>query len=394
MFISRIQMQNWKNFKEADLSLQRRLFIVGANASGKSNLLDAIRFIRDVAIKGLQQAVQDRGGVSKIRCLAAREKPSIKLEFFVTDFSGPGDVEGGAAQDEWRYLLEFKHTGGGIQKSEARIVREAVYHNGLNVLERGPELAGEDEETLKFTFLQQPNANRNFKPLFRFFSDVQYLHVVPQLMRDSDSYFLAQGREDFFGRNFLDRISRANKATRNSYLKRIQDSLALAVPQFTGLEFIKDDKGVPHLQARFKHWRASDAIQNESQLSDGTLRLIGFIWALLDGGETLLLEEPELYLHAAVVRQIPGIIYRNQHRRDRVRQVIVTTHSYELLSDPGIAAEEIVVLFPGKEGTEARIASDVSDAQTLLQAGMSPAEAVLPMVAPPEIEKLAQLSAE
>ena len=78
MIVTRMRVKNWRNFKEFDVRLQERQFIVGPNASGKSNLLDVFRFLRDIAKSdggGLQKAVNDRGGVSKLRCLAARKDP-------------------------------------------------------------------------------------------------------------------------------------------------------------------------------------------------------------------------------------------------------------------------------------------------------------------------------
>src|SRR5205807_10584326 len=82
MRITHLRLENWKNFKEVDLPLQRRAFVVGPNASGKSNLLDAIRFLRDLshAEGGYQRAVRPRGGVSRIRCLHARAQPNVALQ--------------------------------------------------------------------------------------------------------------------------------------------------------------------------------------------------------------------------------------------------------------------------------------------------------------------------
>jgi predicted ATPase len=62
MYVSRIELQNWKNFKSTGANLARRTFLIGPNASGKSNLLDAFRFLHDLAEDGLAQAVDDRGG--------------------------------------------------------------------------------------------------------------------------------------------------------------------------------------------------------------------------------------------------------------------------------------------------------------------------------------------
>ena len=71
MIISRLIAKNWRNFQHVDIQLNERQFIVGPNASGKSNLLDIFRFLRDIVKVeggGFQKAVKDRGGVSKIRC--------------------------------------------------------------------------------------------------------------------------------------------------------------------------------------------------------------------------------------------------------------------------------------------------------------------------------------
>ncbi len=128
--------------------------------------------------------------------------------------------------------------------------------------------------------------------------------------------------------------------------------------------------------------------QQESQFSDGTLRLIGFMWALLGGQETLLLEEPELYLHSAIVKQLAEFIYALQRRKTRVRQVLISTHSYDILSNEGIGGDETLVLIPTKEGTAIYKAMDLNDVQNYLQAGFSIAEAVIPKVAPANIQQI------
>ena len=61
MIITRLKLTNWRNFTDVDVPLLDRAFIIGPNASGKSNLLDAIRFLRDVGKReggGLQAAVR------------------------------------------------------------------------------------------------------------------------------------------------------------------------------------------------------------------------------------------------------------------------------------------------------------------------------------------------
>ena len=78
-------LENWRNFVDADVNLQRRAFLVGPNASGKSNFLDVFRFLYDIAAVGggFQEAVRRRGGVSGLRALAARLYSDLGLRVTV-----------------------------------------------------------------------------------------------------------------------------------------------------------------------------------------------------------------------------------------------------------------------------------------------------------------------
>lgn len=83
MYIRKLSIENWKNFPRGEVLINRRLFLIGPNASGKSKFLDIFRFLRDLCLSkggGLRQAVEERGGVSAIRCLAARRYPDILVE--------------------------------------------------------------------------------------------------------------------------------------------------------------------------------------------------------------------------------------------------------------------------------------------------------------------------
>ena len=78
---SRLRLRNWKNFPDPDVVLQDRMFLVGPNASGKSNFLNVFRFLRDLASSGggLQEAVRLRNSMTTIRCLAVRRKTEIEI---------------------------------------------------------------------------------------------------------------------------------------------------------------------------------------------------------------------------------------------------------------------------------------------------------------------------
>lgn len=128
------------------------------------------------------------------------------------------------------------------------------------------------------------------------------------------------------------------------------------------------------------------AWQRENHFSDGTLRLIGLLWSLLDGDSLLLLEEPELSLHQAVVEQTPLMIDRVLRQAKHRRQVIISTHSDAILSNPGIDGREIVVLESIAEGSRIRMIDQ--EERISLQAGFSVAEAVLPKTRAQDVTQL------
>jgi hypothetical protein len=127
--------------------------------------------------------------------------------------------------------------------------------------------------------------------------------------------------------------------------------------------------------------------QSEVDFSDGTLRLMGILWAALDGVGPLLLEEPELSLHPEVVRFIPQMLARIQRRFGR--QVLISTHSPDLLRDEGIGLDEVLLLEPRGEGTSVRLAKEFSEVTALLEGGVTLAEAVIPRTRPERVERLA-----
>ena len=123
-FVS-LYLENWRNFLKVDIQLQRRVFLIGPNASGKSNLLDVFRFLHDIAASGaggIQQAVKKRGGVSAIRCLAARQNPDVVIR---VEVAGERETETGS------YELRFSQDN--LRRPFVR--SERVIKNGLEIFQ-------------------------------------------------------------------------------------------------------------------------------------------------------------------------------------------------------------------------------------------------------------------
>ncbi len=382
MLVQRLILKNWRNFQQADIRLRDVTYLVGANATGKSNLLDVFRFLRDIGKStggGLQTAVAARGGLSKLRCLHARRDPEVRIEVHLAE----------SADDEeplWRYTIGFKSEGKGAQRT--LITEETVWKRGeqQSLLQRPGVDDQADTARLTQTHLEQIQTNAGFRDIADFFSGVLYLHVVPQLLKHADQLRGQTLEHDPFGQGLLEHVARTPEKTRVSRLKRIEEALKLAIPRFSELKFVRDQAtGQPHLEVRYEHFRPKAGWQREEQWSDGTLRLFGLLWSLLEGNDMLLLEEPELSLNDAIVEQIPRMLQRLQRDKKRRRQIILTTHSSALLGEQ-IDGRSILRLEAGDEGT--RIFPPTESDIIALQSGLSPAEVILPKTRPGHADQL------
>ena len=376
MHISRLKLKNWRNFKSGEIqNLPESVYVLGPNASGKSNFLDAIRFLRDVSKHrggGLQDAIERRGGVGKIRCLHARNDTEILIEAEIVD---ENDLL------VWKYELGFNIPAKGNR--DPRVTKEKVTSFGPDgkpnvLIDRPGKSELTDELLLRETHIEQISTNVKFRALADFFSGATYVHLVPQLLKFGDQIGGRVMDDDPFGQEFMLRIARTTQRTRDARLKRIETALRTIVPQLEDLKFLKDEiTGHPHLEIKFKHHRPRGAKQREDQFSDGTLRLMSILWLLQERGNApLLLEEPELSLNEEIVAQLPRIMSSVKSKSRSGRQFIITTHSQALLSNSGIDPRGIVILTPSDDGSSMRSVSQ--DEKAALSAGLSAAEAVLP----------------
>ena len=376
----RIRLENWMNFVHAEVAIQDRIFLVGPNASGKSNFLDAFRFLKDLASPGggLQEAIRKRGGMDTLRSLAAPWTPTVTIRVELEETDEETDQE-----RRWEYELAFK------QGSRGRplIEMECVRRNGECLLERPNQDDRDDSARLMQTWIEQVNANREFRELTECFGSIRYLHIVPQIVREPGR---SSGRVgDPFGGDFLDRMERTSAQTRAARLRRIGEALRIAVPQLREIETTRDADGHPHLRGRYRHWSPQGAWQTEERFSDGTLRLIGLLWAAMDEGGLLLLEEPELSLHEEIVRVLPQVLIRIQH--ETRRQIFLSTHSSDLLGDEGIGLDEVLLLVPGDGGTDITSANSHQDIRDLLEGGIPLGDVVIPWTQPEGTYRLALL---
>ena len=379
MRITHVTAHNWRNFKRLEFPIENRLFVVGPNASGKSNLLDLFRSLGDVAGTGggLSAAIERRGGISKVRSLFARNNQGGRLIL---------DLRLGDGEDTWRYRLAIRGEKGG--RNRPIVDEERVEKNGVVILDR-PDAEDEvDRERLTQTHLEQIAANQQFRSLSDYFAKVQYFHLVPQIIRNPGRAGTAPS--DPYGADFIAQMNAVPVRTRNAWFDRMETALQSAVPEFQSLRLEVDAAGRPHLIAGYKNWRGQPARQSEADFSDGTLRLIGLLWSLISApanGGVILLEEPELSLNSAIVRTLPTVLATAQ--RDRpLLQAVVTTHAPELLDDEGVRPDEVLVLRVTPDGSIADVLAGIADVHGELAAELPISDTVNGLIAPHDLAGL------
>ncbi len=373
--LTRLKLTNWRNFQSAEVSLAKRAFFIGPNASGKSNLLDAIRFLRDLVkpiAGGLSTALEVRDGLRAVRCLQARRVSYVEIDV---------DIGNDEKPHLWSYRIRFTKFG---REQFPTVEDEEIKKDGHIVASQHRGKTVSDPFRFSQSVIQQATNQAKFRELVEFFTSIRYLHVVPQIVRDPRRAL--ERNEDPYGGDLLKKINETAPRTRESRLRRVAEALKIAVPQFVDLKLDHDKEGRPHLKAGFKHWRPRPTYQTEEVFSDGTLRLIGFLWSLGDKDGPLLLEEPELSLHPDVVRQLPAMISRMQ--RQSGRQVCMTTHSDALVGADGVGLHEVHRLIPGENGTTIETAKSNEQIRTLVESGLSVGEAVMPLARPKGVEQL------
>ena len=372
--ITHLTLENWRNFRRVDVAIGARAFIVGPNASGKTNLLDAIRFLGEIARKGgsLARSVNtSRGGIAHLRSLHARQATDLRIEISIQVDS-----------DAWVYELCL----GGTKTKPVRVLRERVGKNGKDLFLRPTSQDEADPRLLEQTHLEQLSQNAHFRALADALAGITLIHVVPQVVK-SPLRSEENALRDASGSDFIDQLARLPEKRRRGVLGRIERLLRVAVPHFSQLRSTRDNEGRPHLEANYEHWRDKGSWQNETEFSDGTIRLIGFLWAISSGSAPLLLEEPELSLHREVVKQIPRVLARASEHSGR--QVIVSTHAEEMVDDTGIDPAEVIVLAPTKEETKVTTADQDLRLVNAARAGIPLGALLIGTTRPAGIEQLA-----
>jgi predicted ATPase len=383
MAITNLTVSNFKSFKQLDLNLGRFNVVIGANASGKSNFVEIFRFLNTLEQEDLADAISLHGGRESIlnkklgfseplRMRAASDQATIWDQW----------VESDAHESVYEFRLQFGSPQNGIlitddhlvQKCRMRIGDEDVevrldilLAEGKRKVEINPgdiveRLKGRRSRSTYAGFLPPADVYIQSLSWFVETTGIDVLLIYRALFGFTDpwsSLFGGVGVYDIDPHS----VKRPHEKAGRASLERNGENLALVLkniladPEKTRkfhnllrymLPFavevgVEDFLGMSLLLKLREEYYEESLLAD--LLSDGTVDVVALITALFfEDKDVVVIEEPERNIHP---RLISGLVELMKDAA-RNKQVIVTTHSPELVKHAGL--ENLLLISRDKEG--------------------------------------------
>ncbi len=344
-FITRVVLKNYKSIAACDVRLGPLMFLVGPNGAGKSNFLDALRFVADALRTSLDHALRDRSGINEVRRRSGGHPTdfSIRLDFTLREGTG----------GHYAFRIGARPRGGYEVQTEECVLRgpELLSHEAYFRVENGAVSTSVKVAPAAATdrlYLVNASGLAEFRPVFEALSRMGFYNLNPDKIRDlqppGPGELLARD-----GSNIASVLVQLHPPAK----QRIEEYLAKVVHDVHGVdvkvigpkEMLEFRQGV----TGSKHpWRFL-----ATNMSDGTLRVLGILVALFQGNHDAQkhvplvgIEEPEVALHPAAA----GVLLDSLKDASHSTQILVTSHSPDLLDDNNLDVESILAVV-AEEGT-------------------------------------------
>ncbi|NOK17531.1 AAA family ATPase [Corallococcus carmarthensis] len=375
--LKEIKLTNWKSFGETSLFIDPLTVVIGLNASGKSNALDALEFLRrtalgldfSAALGGDIRFPPLRGGVEwatrigqeafTLECLIGDSdikadyrysitiemtglRPELSTEVLTAQFQDP-------TNDDYPSLVLFRTADFGSNKSSLALIHTVVDEEHAETNEdfmEEPDLSGFAIQSVRrsSSLLSQlalgntgsKSAAKGIQSVFDTLRNIFILDPSPSRMRSyvplSDT-LLSDGSNTAGVLAALDSRERSQvEKSFKEYLSRFAERDILKVWAEAIGKFKQDamlycrEQWVPDQQPTEVDARG---------MSDGTLRFVAILTALMTRprGSLLVIEEVDNGLHPSRARLLLEMLKRVA--TDRGIDVLVTTHNVALLDTLG-----------------------------------------------------------
>ena len=344
MKLAQLTARRYRSVRNHTIDVGPLNLLIGANAAGKSNVLDALRFLHEGAVAGhFREAMRARG---RIVHLAWKGEQASRTDLTAT-------VVDGDTTYEWSVSLVRDGYDFSVDEHLYRIPPGAPRNEILHA-SRGSGWWWSGEERREVPLRQEPtacalaaaaaDASFEAREVAEFIRRWGFFDPSPFLLR-RDWGGLESERLDSHGRNLartLHAIHRSSPETFDNVVEATRSVLGLP----SEIEPRESDNGFYFVQRE----PGLDYPVHQMGVSSGTLRMLALMTALMTESESNLIgiEEPENYVHPTALRDFAEHLLQ---AKDRV-QFVVTTHSpllLDFLDDP--AAVRVVQRGPDNATT-------------------------------------------
>lgn len=319
--LTSVELEHFKNIGSQKVSLTPLNVLVGRNGAGKSNFIDALRFLRDAITYGLESAIMWRGGLQSIRQWTASADRAVAIGVAGRDEAG-----------SWRYRLELTQRGtdwsvgrevfevGDDGKASLQSLLEIECGQWLKrPMDVDPQLGGNN---LVFPLLagQSP-----YREAFVKLADMQFYSIFAGMLPDVPARYKGWNLDE--GGPVLSSILLQLQDRAPNRFEELKHYVCRIAENIDDIRILSTERS-PIVQFHHPdpspHWEAAAA------QSDGTLRALGLLAARYQTPEPSLIafEEPELNLHPGAM----GLLADTFVEASLNTQIILTTHSPDLIS--------------------------------------------------------------
>lgn len=305
-------IKNFKSIRDQELSLGSLNVLIGANGAGKSNLIEAFRFLRELTNRNLARYSLERGADALLfRGRKVSSAMSLSVQFLEDSMENTYGVVLGPADDG--SLIVISETVFSQDRSRTHKFAEAPFMQGGREAWIGDVPSGLGEQ------------------LRRSLGSYRLYHF-----HDSSDSAPSKGLGDLEDNRFL-RPDGANLAAFLYFLKErhpnnfrlIEDSVRSVAPFFDRFTLEPSRLNPEKIRLEWKE-AGSDTYFNAASLSDGSLRFVCLATLLLQPElpPLVLLDEPELGLHPSAIALLAEMLISTSTRT----QLIVATQSVTLVN--------------------------------------------------------------
>ena len=393
MKLTHIAITNWRNFAHIEFDMSSRLFVVGPNSSGKTNLLAALRFLGDVARRGLVATSENLGGPSRyIHAGADSVSFSVSADVDTRQITYDLSLRKVRVIDDFSLgRIRLHPSSKGIpedllEADQPRILQPQVVvkpvslsFDGLTTMEiAGPPDEGQLEDETAFpvaddVFVEDekllidgedvtgvPGTKRvsgSALSIRNMLSGIRYIHPNPKKMLERSDYY-----DPDHGTGFFQYVGRFSDQQLDAVVDRIRPIMASVVPEVPNLSYQRMGLGTEVVFYSDTPVRGASGVYSHEQFSEGTLRLLGMLFDLATlprDTSVVLIEEPETFLQASVVRSLPSLLAEVAMNRDV--QMVISTHSPELIDSELVLPSQVLMLRSENGETTGELLSQSND---------------------------------